>query len=273
MSQFSRGLSNSVVYTITMVLLLFVLTSCGIAPEGTAKYSEQTDVVSALSVTTVKTNQLDINDNGKAIQAAPGDYIHLKLQAATSGGYEWVYGQAPDVDKLIMANTFFVPLYPGRDGSPSIENIIYQVLTTGETSLQLNHNQPWMTNKQAPLATFSVKVLIQAPSSDVIASYEVLSDWGSGATINVTLKNTSSVPINGWKAVWAFPGNQYVVNGWNASFCQDGSTVTASSASWNSSIPPNGGTCSFGFNICYSGANAKPSTFSLNGKPCVLMVQ
>ncbi|MDW8069429.1 MAG: glycoside hydrolase family 48 protein, partial [Anaerolineae bacterium] len=98
--------------------------------------------------------------------------------------------------------------------------------------------------------------------------YTVLNDWGSGATVDVTIYNLSSSAINGWELAWTFPGNQQITNLWNGSYTQTGANVRVWNASWNASIPPNGGSVAFGFNLTYSGSNPAPTTFTLNGTPC-----
>jgi hypothetical protein len=90
-------------------------------------------------------------------------------------------------------------------------------------------------------------------------------DWGSGATVSVTITNNGSSSINGWTLGWTFPGNQKITNMWNASYTQSGASVTATNQSYNSTIPANGGKVSFGFNLSYSGSNVKPASFTLNG--------
>jgi len=97
-----------------------------------------------------------------------------------------------------------------------------------------------------------------------------MNDWGSGATVTITLKNNGTVAINNWKLEFSFPGNQQITNLWCAKYTQSGAAVTASGESWNSVIQP-GGTVSFGFNISYSGANVKPTSFTLNGVACQVL--
>jgi lysophospholipase L1-like esterase len=94
-------------------------------------------------------------------------------------------------------------------------------------------------------------------------------DWGSGATISITVKNNSAAVINGWTLDWSFSGNQKISNIWNATYTQNGTRVTVKNQSYNAAIPVDG-SASFGFNITYSGTNAKPTGFTLNGTSCTV---
>lgn len=99
-------------------------------------------------------------------------------------------------------------------------------------------------------------------------NYVIQNDWGSGATVNVTIGNNRASTINGWTLTWTFPGNQQISHLWNGSYTQSGASVSVSNAAWNGTIGANGGTVSFGFNLAYSGTNAAPTSFSLNGTAC-----
>jgi endoglucanase len=99
-------------------------------------------------------------------------------------------------------------------------------------------------------------------------SYANQNDWGSGATIAVTITNGSSATINGWTLTWTFPGNQQINNLWNGTYTQTGAAVSVRDMGYNASIPANGGSTSFGFNLSYSGLNARPASFRLNGTLC-----
>jgi cellulase/cellobiase CelA1 len=96
----------------------------------------------------------------------------------------------------------------------------------------------------------------------------IQSDWGSGATINVTITNNSITAVNGWTLAFTFPGNQTLTNLWNGTYTQSGSSVSVKDAGFNANIPANGGSVNFGFNHNYSGTNAKPTSFTLNGTAC-----
>jgi peptidoglycan/xylan/chitin deacetylase (PgdA/CDA1 family) len=78
----------------------------------------------------------------------------------------------------------------------------------------------------------------------------------------LTIKNNGSTPINGWTLSWTLPNGQAITNMWGGTHKESGSTVTVTS---DSSIPANGGTQTFSYNISYSGSNAQPTSFVLNG--------
>ncbi|TDV57445.1 PQQ-dependent sugar dehydrogenase [Actinophytocola oryzae] len=91
--------------------------------------------------------------------------------------------------------------------------------------------------------------------------------WQDGFTANVTVTNTGTAAVSGWTLAWSFAGNQRITSAWNATVTQDGTAVTARNAGHNGSIPP-GGNQSFGFQGTYSGSNAAPGAFTLNGGTC-----
>ncbi|HEX5496076.1 MAG TPA: glycoside hydrolase family 48 protein [Mycobacteriales bacterium] len=96
--------------------------------------------------------------------------------------------------------------------------------------------------------------------------YTVPTDWGVGFTGNVTITNTGD-PVNGWTLGFTFPGNQQVTNGWNGTYSQTGAAVTVTDVGYNA-VLATGASTSTGFNASYSGTNAKPVGFTLNGVPC-----
>jgi cellulase/cellobiase CelA1 len=84
----------------------------------------------------------------------------------------------------------------------------------------------------------------------------------------VTITNRSTTTITGWTLGWTFPGNQQISNAWNATVTQSGQQVTARNVDHNRTLNANGGTAAFGFQATYSGTNANPATFTLNGTTC-----
>ncbi|XVV09533.1 glycoside hydrolase family 6 protein [Actinoplanes sp. CA-131856] len=91
--------------------------------------------------------------------------------------------------------------------------------------------------------------------------------WSTGFTGAVTVTNLGDPISGGWRVTWAFPGNQQITQGWSATVSQSGQNVTATNPSWSTTIGTNA-SVNFGFNANYSGTNANPASFSLNGTVC-----
>lgn len=100
--------------------------------------------------------------------------------------------------------------------------------------------------------------------SGVTVQYTIVNDWGNGFVADVDIKNNSGADLKGWKLTFSFPGNQVITGFWSAKVTQVGNNVTAVNETYNIDIP-NGGTVKWGFQATYSGANAKPANFVLNG--------
>jgi endoglucanase len=97
-------------------------------------------------------------------------------------------------------------------------------------------------------------------------AYTVQNSWSTGFTAQVTVTNLGP-PVSGWTLRFTFPGNQQVSHGWNAAWLQDGRTVTVTNAEHNRNLAT-GAATSAGFNATYSGTNADPTAFTLNGAAC-----
>ncbi|NNN34737.1 cellulose 1,4-beta-cellobiosidase [Streptomyces sp. S3(2020)] len=96
--------------------------------------------------------------------------------------------------------------------------------------------------------------------------YKIQNQWGTGFTAAVTITNNSAAKSS-WAVKWAYAGNQQVTSGWNAKITQSGTAVTAANETYNGTLAT-GGSVSFGFNGSYSGTNAIPTTFTLDGVTC-----
>ncbi|MFF3328068.1 glycoside hydrolase family 6 protein [Streptomyces sp. NPDC002888] len=96
--------------------------------------------------------------------------------------------------------------------------------------------------------------------------YKVQNQWDTGFTAAVTVTNNSAAKSS-WAVKWSYAGNQKVTNFWNAKVSQSGTAVTAGNESYNGTLAT-GGSVSFGFQGTYSGTNAIPATFTLDGVTC-----
>jgi len=90
--------------------------------------------------------------------------------------------------------------------------------------------------------------------------------WNTGFTASITITNLGDALTN-WKLEFDYAGNQAVTNAWNGTSSQSGKHVTITNAAYNGSIATNG-TVNPGFQGTYSGTNADPTSFKLNGTTC-----
>ncbi len=92
-------------------------------------------------------------------------------------------------------------------------------------------------------------------------------DWGSGFTADLTLTNRGTDAIDGWTLTYSYAGNQKLSNGWNGTWSQSGQSVTVKDAGHNKRIAA-GAAVSTGAQFTYSGTNAAPTDFAINGTAC-----
>ncbi|MBP5896239.1 glycoside hydrolase family 48 protein [Streptomyces scabiei] len=92
-------------------------------------------------------------------------------------------------------------------------------------------------------------------------------DWGSGFTTDVTITNRGTDTVDGWTLTYAYSGDQKLMNGWNGSWAQSGRNISVKDAGWNGKIAA-GAAVSAGAQFTYSGTNAAPTSFSVNGTAC-----
>jgi serine/threonine protein kinase len=123
---------------------------------------------------------------------------------------------------------------------------------------------PQPTSTPIPQAT---PIPTATPVPVCTVSYVVVQQWSRGFTTNIVISNTSSNAINGWMLVFTFPHYQRITQGWNGNFSQQGSQVTITNLSYNSSIGAQG-SVQLGFNASWIGSNPHPDAFTLNGLPC-----
>ncbi|MFJ4481131.1 cellulase family glycosylhydrolase [Streptomyces longwoodensis] len=97
--------------------------------------------------------------------------------------------------------------------------------------------------------------------------YTVTSQWQGGFQAGVKVTNLGD-PVSGWTLKWTWPdGGQKVTQGWNGTWSQSGSTVSATNVDWNRALAT-GGSADLGFTGTFTGSNPKPAAFTLNGVAC-----
>ncbi|WP_037676022.1 PHB depolymerase family esterase [Streptomyces griseus] len=91
--------------------------------------------------------------------------------------------------------------------------------------------------------------------------------WSTGLTGSVTLTNTGTTAINGWKLGFTLPSGQTITNGWGATYSPASGAVTASNVTYNGTIAPNA-SVTIGYQANHTGNSAAPGSFTLNGDAC-----
>jgi hypothetical protein len=105
-----------------------------------------------------------------------------------------------------------------------------------------------------------------AAAAGCAVTYTVTSQWNNGFTANVNVTNNGD-PLTSWTLTWNFANGQQITQSWNATTTQSGAQITARNAGHNGSLAT-GATTTFGFNGSWSGTNASPAGFTLNGTAC-----
>jgi cellulose 1,4-beta-cellobiosidase len=121
----------------------------------------------------------------------------------------------------------------------------------------------------AALAAGGALVVMAATSANAATGCRVaysVNQWSNGFTANLTVTNLGD-PLSNWNLQWSFAGNQQISQSWNSEFTQSGQSVTLRNAAWNGSLGSNA-SVNPGFNASYSGTNAVPTSFTLNGTQC-----
>lgn len=97
--------------------------------------------------------------------------------------------------------------------------------------------------------------------------FTVTSQWQGGFQAGVKVTNLGD-PVSGWTLKFALPdAGQKLVQGWNATWSQSGSTVSAAGLDWNRTLAT-GSAADLGMVGSFTGANPKPTAFTLNGVAC-----
>jgi hypothetical protein len=141
------------------------------------------------------------------------------------------------------------------------------------TSVQAGF-EPWQNGAGLAVSSFSSTVNTGGttptdPGTSACKVTYATNVWSGGFTADVTVANTGSTAVNGWKAGFTLPSGQQITSAWGATVSPSSGAVTAANLSYNGQLAP-GGQTSFGFQGTYSGTFVKPAAFTLNGTACTV---
>ncbi|MEY9871605.1 endoglucanase [Streptacidiphilus sp. MAP12-33] len=115
--------------------------------------------------------------------------------------------------------------------------------------------------------TATAATTASSPAAACGVSYAVSNDWGTGFTAAITVTDTGTAPLTSWTLGYSYSGNQTLQSGWNGTWSQSGQAVTVTAPSWATTIA-SGASYTTDANFGYSGTNAAPTAFTLNGIAC-----
>ena len=126
-----------------------------------------------------------------------------------------------------------------------------------------------VTDNTGSVGETSRVIHVSAPAGEknCTVHYDNQNDWGNGFLAAVTMTNTSTLAMNAWTFTLTFPGTQTITDLWNGTVTQSGKSVKVTDVWYDPSIAP-GASIQIGFVANYSGSNAPPSSFTLNGNTC-----
>ena len=160
-------------------------------------------------------------------------------------------------------------VHPNAGGYDKMAAVWYQALLSvpGSTG-QPGGSSSSPPGSPSPSVSASASASASPPGSPGACKVsDTISAWNTGLTENITITNTGSTAVNGWRLAFTLASGQTVTNAWNATVSPASGAVSASNLSYNASIPP-GGSTSFGFQANHTGNTAPPPTFTLNGSVC-----
>ncbi|MFG2025344.1 cellulose binding domain-containing protein [Streptomyces sp. NPDC048825] len=208
-------------------------------------------------------------------KVGPIQPIGSQVGTATVGGRTWQVWSGSNGSNDVLS---FVA--PSAIGSWSFDvmDFVRQAVARGLaqsswylTSVQAGF-EPWQNGTGLTVNSFSSTVNTGGgpggPGGATICEVSYATNvWQGGFAANVTVANTGSAPVDGWRLAFTLPSGQRITSAWNAAVSPSSESVTASGLTHNASITP-GGRQTFGFQGTYSGAFAAPGGFSLNGTTC-----
>lgn len=212
-------------------------------------------------------------------RVGPIQPIGSQVGTATVGGRTWEVWSGSNGSNDVLS---FVA--PSAIGSWSFDVMDFVRATVARgmaqnnwylTSVQAGF-EPWQNGAGLAVNSFSSTVTTGGgdpggpgnPGTPVACKVSYATNvWPGGFTANVTVTNTGSAAVDGWKLAFTLPSGQRVTHSWNASVTPSSGAVTASGTGHTAQIAP-GGSQTFGFQGTYSGTFAQPNGFALNGTAC-----
>ncbi len=113
----------------------------------------------------------------------------------------------------------------------------------------------------APTATPTATPTNPPAGQSCGVTYTQVGSWSGGYEGRLTITNTGSAAISGWRVTFSLPSGQSLSQGWNATFGQQGSQVTVTNAAYNGQLAT-GGSTTAGFIASSTGTPQAPTSLT-----------
>jgi len=234
-------------------------------PASSLKQSELASVQSALS-----------GGGGSTCSVAPSAPSGLAALAASSSQVNLTWNAVAPPSGCSINYSVFRSTTSGF--TPSSSNQIASGLTTtsfantGLAAATTYYYKVEAVDATGPSpASTQASATTQQSSSGGFAchvAYTVVNQWNTGFQAATIIENTGTVGVTSWTLKWTFPGNQQITNLWNGSYSQSSANAIVNNLNYNGAIQPGGKYNGVGFTANFSGTNAPPGSFSVNGVIC-----
>ena len=234
-------------------------------PASSLKQSELASVQSALSggggstcsvapsapsgLAALAASSSQVNLTWNAVAPPSGCSINYSVFRSTTSGF------TPSSSNQIasgLTTTSFA-----NTGLAAATTYYYKVEAVDATGPSPASSQASATTQQSSSGGFACHV-----------AYTVINQWNTGFQAATIIENTGTVGVTSWTLKWTFPGNQQITNLWNGSYSQSSANAIVNNLNYNGAIQPGGKYNGVGFTANFSGTNAPPASFSVNGVIC-----
>jgi poly(3-hydroxybutyrate) depolymerase len=155
-----------------------------------------------------------------------------------------------------------VPLPTDRNASTSwVSSEVWQFFTQFGDTTSPGPSSPGPSSPGPSMSSSN------PPAPGACRATAKINAWNNGLTADITVTNTGTATINGWRLVFRLPAGQTITGGWNAGYSPNSGQVTATNVSYNGTLAP-GASASFGFQATHTGNSGAPTEFTLNGSAC-----
>lgn len=190
----------------------------------------------------------------------------VSLSAAASTPVTVQYTTADGTSKAgtdYTATSGTLTFAPGTTSETVSVPVLADSASDGSESFNLVLSNPSGATLARAQATGTINDPPTAPPATGGVTFQVTSDWGSGYTGAISIKNTTATAWTGWTLQFDYAGT--ISSIWDATVAShSGSHYVIQNADYNGAVAP-GATVSFGFNGSPGNVTTGPTNYVVNG--------